>query len=427
GDGVFEVLATNGDTQLGGDDWDNAIISFIVAEFKKDQGVDLSGQADALQRIKEEAEKAKIALSSSQSYDINLPFITADATGPKHIQLTLTRSKLEQLTDSLFERTKKPVRECIKEAGIDLSKIDELVLVGGMTRMPKVIETARELAGKEPHKGVNPDEVVAIGAAIQGGVLRGDVKDVLLLDVTPLTLSIETEGSRATPMIERNTTIPAKKSQVFSTAADNQPAVDIRICQGERPMFADNKLLGNFRLDGIASARRGEPQIEVTFDIDANGILHVSAKDKQSGKEQKISIQGSSGLSKDEIERAKQEAEAHAEEDRKRVEAVDTKNKAENLAFQVEKQLEEMGDKAPAELKTELQGKVQAVRDALKSDDLEAVKSATTDLEKTMTELYNAAQQMGGAGAAPDVQPANDEPGEPKKAKGKVVDAEVVD
>ena len=426
GDGVFEVLATNGDTQLGGDDWDNAIISHIVAEFKKDQGVDLSGQADALQRIKEEAEKAKIALSSSQSYDINLPFITADATGPKHIQLTLTRSKLEQLTDSLFERTKKPVRDCINEAGIDLSKIDELVLVGGMTRMPKVIETARELGGKEPHKGVNPDEVVAIGAAIQGGVLRGDVKDVLLLDVTPLTLSIETEGSRATPMIERNTTIPAKKSQIFSTASDNQPAVDIRICQGERPMFSDNKLLGNFRLDGIASARRGEPQIEVTFDIDANGILHVSAKDKQSGKEQKISIQGSSGLSKDEIERAKQEAEAHAEEDRKRVEAVDTKNKAENLAFQVEKQLEEMGDKAPAELKAELQGKVLTVREALKSDDLDAIKSATTDLEKTMTELYNAAQQMGGA-AAPEVQPANDEPGEPKKAKGKVVDAEVVD
>lgn len=427
GDGVFEVLATNGDTQLGGDDWDNAIISFIVAEFKKDQGIDLAGQADALQRIKEEAEKAKIALSSSQSFDINLPFITADATGPKHIQLTLTRSKLEQLTDSLFERTKKPVRDCIKEAGVDLSKIDELVLVGGMTRMPKVIETARELGGKEPHKGVNPDEVVAIGAAIQGGVLRGDVKDVLLLDVTPLTLSIETEGSRATPMIERNTTIPAKKSQVFSTAADNQPAVDIRICQGERPMFADNKLLGNFRLDGIASARRGEPQIEVTFDIDANGILHVSAKDKQSGKEQKISIQGSSGLSKDEIERARQEAESHAEEDRKRVEAVDTKNKAENLAFQVEKQLEELGDKAPAELKADLQGKVLAVRDALKSDDLDAIKSATTELEKTMTELYNAAQQMSGAGAAPEVEPANEESSEPKKAKGKVVDAEVVD
>jgi molecular chaperone DnaK len=428
GDGVFEVLATNGDTQLGGDDWDNAIISFIVAEFKRDQGIDLAGQADALQRIKEEAEKAKIALSSSQSFDINLPFITADATGPKHIQLTLTRSKLEQLTDSLFERTKKPVRDCIKEAGVDLSKIDELVLVGGMTRMPKVIETARELGGKEPHKGVNPDEVVAIGAAIQGGVLRGDVKDVLLLDVTPLTLSIETEGSRATPMIERNTTIPAKKSQVFSTASDNQPAVDIRICQGERPMFADNKLLGNFRLDGIASARRGEPQIEVTFDIDANGILHVSAKDKQSGKEQKISIQGSSGLSKDEIERARQEAESHAEEDRKRVEAVDTKNKAENLAFQVEKQLEELGDKAPAELKADLQGKVLTVRDALKSDDLEAIKAATTELEKTMTELYNAAQQMGGAGAAPEVQPAEESNSdEPRKAKGKVVDAEVVE
>ena len=424
GDGVFEVLATNGDTQLGGDDWDNAIISFIVAEFKKDQGIDLTGQADALQRIKEEAEKAKIALSSSQSFDINLPFITADATGPKHIQLTLTRSKLEQLTDSLFERTKKPVRDCIKEAGVDLSKIDELVLVGGMTRMPKVIETARELGGKEPHKGVNPDEVVAI----QGGVLRGDVKDVLLLDVTPLTLSIETEGSRATPMIERNTTIPAKKSQVFSTASDNQPAVDIRICQGERPMFADNKLLGNFRLDGISSARRGEPQIEVTFDIDANGILHVSAKDKQSGKEQKISIQGSSGLSKDEIERARQEAESHAEEDRKRVEAVDTKNKAENLAFQVEKQLEELGDKAPAELKADLQGKVLTVRDALKSDDLDAIKAATTELEKTMTELYNAAQQMGGAGAAPEVQPADESNSdEPRKAKGKVVDAEVVD
>jgi molecular chaperone DnaK len=428
GDGVFEVLATNGDTQLGGDDWDNALINYIVAEFKKDQGVDLSAQPDALQRIKEEAEKAKIALSSSQSYDINLPFITADATGPKHIQLTLTRSKLEQLTDSLFERTKKPVRDCIKEAGIDLSKIDELVLVGGMTRMPKVIETARELGGKEPHKGVNPDEVVAIGAAIQGGVLRGDVKDVLLLDVTPLTLSIETEGSRATGMIERNTTIPAKKSQIFSTASDNQPAVDIRICQGERPMFADNKLLGNFRLDGISSARRGEPQIEVTFDIDANGILHVSAKDKQSGKEQKISIQGSSGLSKEEIERAKSEAESHAEEDRKRVETVDTKNKAENLAFQVEKQLEEMGDKAPADLKADLEGKVLLVRDALKSDDIEAIKTATTNLEKTMTELYNAAQQMAGAGAAPDVEPSNEENSdEPRKAKGKVVDAEVVD
>ncbi|MFZ9935570.1 MAG: molecular chaperone DnaK [Luteolibacter sp.] len=429
GDGVFEVLATDGDTKLGGDDWDNTLIQWIVDEFKKDQGIDLSGQPDALQRIKEEAEKAKIALSSSQSYDISLPFITADATGPKHIQLNLTRSKLEQLTDSLFERTKKPVKDCLAEAGVSASQIDELVLVGGMTRMPKVVETARELAGQTPHQGVNPDEVVAIGASIQGGVLRGDVKDVLLLDVTPLTLSIETEGSRATPMIERNTTIPAKKSQIFSTAADNQPAVDIRICQGERPMFSDNKLLGNFRLDGIATARRGEPQIEVTFDIDANGILHVSAKDKQSGKEQKISIQGSSGLSKDEIEKAKQDAEAHAEEDRKRAEKVDARNKAENLVFSVEKQLAELGENAPAELKTMLEGKIQAVKDAITSDDLDKINSAVSDLEGSLQALSQAAQQAQAGGAAPpEVQPA-DEPSssEPKQAKGKVVDAEVVD
>ncbi|BCU75891.1 molecular chaperone DnaK [Luteolibacter sp. LG18] len=429
GDGVFEVLATDGDTQLGGDDWDNTLIQWIVGEFKKDQGIDLSGQPDALQRIKEEAEKAKIALSSSQSYDINLPFITADQTGPKHIQLTLSRAKLEQLTDSLFERTKKPVRDCLAAAGLDASKIDELVLVGGMTRMPKVVETAKQLAGQTPHQGVNPDEVVAIGAAIQGGVLKGDVKDVLLLDVTPLTLSIETEGSRATPMIERNTTIPAKKSQVFSTASDNQPAVDIRICQGERPMFIDNKLLGNFKLDGINPARRGEPQIEVTFDIDANGILHVSAKDKQSGKEQKISIQGSSGLSKDEIERAKQEAEAHAEEDKKRMEAVDTKNKAENLVYQVEKQLSELPAEAPAELKDGIQGKVDAVKDALKNDDLEAIKSATEALESSLAELYQAAQAAqaaAGGQAAPQAEAAP-ESNEPKPAKGKVVDAEVVD
>ena len=429
GDGVFEVLATDGDTQLGGDDWDNTLIQWIVGEFKKDQGIDLSGQPDALQRIKEEAEKAKIALSSTQSYDISLPFITADATGPKHIQLSLTRAKLEQLTDSLFERTKKPVRDCLEEAGVKASDIDELVLVGGMTRMPKVVETARELAGQTPHQGVNPDEVVAIGASIQGGVLRGDVKDVLLLDVTPLTLSIETEGSRATAMIERNTTIPAKKSQIFSTASDNQPAVDIRICQGERPMFSDNKLLGNFKLDGITPARRGEPQIEVTFDIDANGILHVSAKDKQSGKEQKISIQGSSGLSQDEIEKAKRDAESHAEEDRKRVEKVDAKNKADNLVFSVEKQLGELGDQAPAELKSMLEGKVQAVKDAIASDDVEKINSASSELENSLQALYQAAQQAqgGAAGAAPDVEPAETASNEPKQAKGKVVDAEVVD
>ena len=427
GDGVFEVLATDGDTSLGGDDWDNALIQWIVGEFKKDQGIDLSGQPDALQRIKEEAEKAKIALSSTQSYDISLPFVTADATGPKHIQLTLTRSKLEQLTDSLFERTKKPVRDCLKEAGLTAAQINELVLVGGMTRMPKVVEIARELAGQTPHQGVNPDEVVAIGAAIQGGVLRGDVKDVLLLDVSPLTLSIETEGSRATAMIERNTTIPAKKSQIFSTASDRQPAVDIRICQGERPMFADNKLLGNFKLDGIAPARRGEPQIEVTFDIDANGILHVSAKDKQSGKEQKISIQGSSGLSKDEIEQAKRDAEMHADEDKKRVEKVDAKNKADNLIFNVEKQLGELGDNAPNELKDLLNGKIQAVKDAISSDNVDTINSAVTDLEGSLQALAEAAQQAQAGASQPDVEPAESASSEPKQAKGKVVDAEVVD
>ena len=432
GDGVFEVLATDGDTMLGGDDWDKAIIKWIVDEFKSAEGVDLAGQPDALQRIREEAEKAKIALSSAQTYDINLPFITADQNGPKHIQTTLSRSKLEQITDGLFDRTKKPVLDCLAEAGVSASDIDELVLVGGMTRMPKVQEIAAELAGKEPHKGVNPDEVVAIGASIQGGVLQGDVSDVLLLDVTPLSLSIETMGSIATPMIERNTTVPAKKSQVFSTAADNQPAVDIRICQGERKMFDDNKLLGNFRLDGIDAAPRGTPQIEVTFDIDANGILHVSAKDKNSGKEQKISIEGSSGLSEEEIEKAKRDAEAHADEDKKRAEAVEVKNNAENLAHQVEKQIGDLGEQLPAELKSSIEGKVEAVKEALKADDLDSIKSSTADLEASLQELAQAAQAAGaaaGAGAAPDVSGAEEQAksDEPKQAKGKVVDAEVVD
>lgn len=431
-DGVFEVLATDGDTLLGGDDWDNALINYIIGEFKSSEGVDLKGQADALQRIKEEAEKAKIALSSSQSYDVNLPFITADATGPKHIQLSITRSKLEQLTESLFARTKKPVLDCMKEAGVTASDIDELVLVGGMTRMPKVQETANQLAGKKAHQGVNPDEVVAIGAAIQGGVLQGDVEGVLLLDVAPLSLCIETEGSRATAMIERNTTIPVKKSQVFSTAADNQPAVDIRICQGERPMFADNKLLGNFRLDGIDNAPRGMPQIEVTFDIDANGILHVSAKDKKNNKEQKISIEGSSGLSDEEIEKAKREAEENAELDKKRAEDTDVKNKAENLVYQVEKQITELPEEVPAELKTELEGKLQSVKDAQTSGDIAAIKTATDDLEGMLGKLAEAAQAAGAAagmpdmpdmgGAAPDVADS----AEPRKAKGQVVDAEEV-
>ena len=427
-DGVFEVLATDGDTQLGGDDWDNTLINWIVGEFKSAEGMDLSKQADALQRIKEEAEKAKIALSSSQSYDISLPFITMDETGPKHIQQTLTRAKLEQLTDHLFDRTKKPVLDCLKEAGVSASEIDELVLVGGMTRMPKVVETAEELAGKKPNQGVNPDEVVAIGAGIQGGVLQGDVSDVLLLDVAPLTLSIETSGSIATPMIERNTTIPAKKSQVYSTAADNQPGVDIRICQGERKMFADNKLLGNFHLGDIEPAPRGTPQIEVTFDIDANGILHVSAKDKNTGKENKISIEGSSGLSDEEIEKAKRDAEEHAEEDKKRAEAVEIKNNGENLVNQVEKQLGELGEQLPAEIKSGIETKIEVLKEALKGDDLDAVKSATSELEASLQELAQAAQAAaGGAGAPADADPGEQASSEPKQAKGKVVDAEVVD
>ncbi len=434
GDGVFEVKASDGDTHLGGDDWDNAIINWIMGEFKNDSGIDLSQQPDAIQRIKEEAEKAKIALSSTQSYDISLPFITADATGPKHIMLNLTRAKLEQLTGNLLDRTRKPVLDCVSASGLNTGDIHELVLVGGMTRMPAVQDMAHHLAGKEPHKGVNPDEVVAVGAAIQGGVLQGDVNDVLLLDVTPLTLSIETMGSIATPMIDRNTTIPVRKSQVFSTASDNQPAVDIRICQGERKMFDDNKLLGNFKLDGIAPAPRGVPQIEVTFDIDANGILHVSAKDKGTGKEQKISIQGSSGLSKEEIERAKRDAELHAEEDKKRAEEIDTVNQADSLCFQVERQLKEMGDKLPTELKTELEGKVATLKDAVSRKDIEAIKVAKTALESRLEDLYKAAQaaQQGGAAGPMPSQSyeggAEEEATEgPRKAKGRVVDAEIVD
>ncbi|MDO5471848.1 MAG: molecular chaperone DnaK [Akkermansia sp.] len=429
GDGVFEVKASDGDTHLGGDDWDNAIINWILAEFKAAEGMDISRQTDALQRIKEEAEKAKIALSSTQSYDISLPFITMDATGPKHIMLNLTRSKLEQLTESLLERTAAPVRNCISAAGLSTSEINELVLVGGMTRMPAVQEMAKRLAGKEPHKGVNPDEVVAVGAAIQGGVLSGSVTDVLLLDVTPLTLSIETMGSIATPMIDRNTTIPVRKSQVFSTAADNQPAVDIRICQGERKMFNDNKLLGNFKLDGIQPAPRGIPQIEVTFDIDANGILKVTAKDKNTGKEQNISIQGSSGLSKEEIERAKRDAELHAEEDRKKAEDIEAINKADSMAHSVERQIKEMGEQVPAEVTKPIQEKVDALKKAAEAKDVDKCKTLTTELETMLANLQQAAQQAaaaqgGCAGGACDTEAPQDGP---RKAKGKVVDAEVVD
>jgi molecular chaperone DnaK len=429
GDGVFEVKATNGDTHLGGDDWDHKIMDWIISEFKADSGIDLSKQPDAVQRIKEEAEKAKIALSSAQEYEINLPFVTADASGPKHIQKKLTRSKLEQLTDDLFTRTIKPVEACLKDAKLGKSDVNELVLVGGMTRMPKVIETAKNLIGREPHRGVNPDEVVAIGAAIQGGVLKGDVKDVLLLDVTPLTLAIETAGGIATPMIPRNTTIPTKKSNVFSTYADSQPGVEIKVLQGERPMAKDNKQLGVFHLDGIPPAPRGVPQIEVTFDIDANGILNVSAKDLGSGKEQKISITGSSGLSKEEVDKMQKEAEAHAADDAKAKEGVEARNNADSLAYQCEKQLKDLGDKVPGNLKKDVEDLVTKVRDALKGSDTDAIKSSADALQAKFQEVSSELYKQASAQQAPP-PPQGDAAGPGATAdagaakQGDVVDAE---
>ncbi len=420
GDGVFEVKATNGDTYLGGDDFDQKVINWLLEEFKKENGVDLSKDRQAMQRLKDAAEKAKIELSSTMETEINIPFITADSSGPKHLNIKLTRSKLEQLVDELIQRTMKPMENALKDSGLSKSDINEVVLVGGMTRMPKVTQVVKEFFGKEPNKSINPDEVVALGAAIQGGVLSGDVKDVLLLDVTPLTLGIETLGGVSTPLINRNTTIPTQKSQVFSTAADSQTSVEINVLQGERNMASDNKSLGRFMLDGIPPAPRGVPQVEVIFDIDANGILNVTAKDKATSKEQKITIQGGTGLSKDEVEKMVKESELHADEDKKRKEEVETRNLADGLCYTAEKSVKDAGDKIPEDLKKDIEEKVKGIRDNLQTDSVESLKQKTQELSGTLQKIGEHMYKQEGQGDAgsSDDKNGGDNPGGNNQNKG---------
>lgn len=422
GEGVFQVRSTSGDTFLGGDDFDQRIMDYLADEFKKDTGIDLRQDRQALQRLREAAEKAKIELSTVIQTEINLPYVTADTSGPKHLVTTLTRAKLEQLNSDLIERTMGPVKQALSDAGLNPGDINEIVLVGGMTRMPAIQEIVRNFFGKEPHKGVNPDEVVAVGAAIQAGVLGGEVKDILLLDVTPLTLSVETLGGVATPLIERNTTIPTRRSQIFSTASDSQAQVEIHVLQGERPMAVDNKSLGKFILDGIPSAPRGIPHIEVTFDIDANGILKVTAKDKATGRSQHITITASSGLSEEEVERMRKDAEGHTEEDRKRKDLIEARNQVDNSAYAAEKALCEFGDKVPADLKSDVEAKVSEVRKTAEGEDISAIRQATETLGQAIQKIGASDYQQSGTGEA---QTGASDSGE--KPDGEVIDGEVKD